>query len=733
MSEVQEQNEPDAAVDALAVTVLCAIAFLPLWTSFAGIGWIVVASISVLTGLLVAAGVKAMNWPGAMLVLAVMGAFVIIGIPAQSLDQQLGQMLPTPDSLGELFRNVGRCWGELLGTLPRIDSAGPVMLIPVILGLVGASLAMGLAVFTSSAGMPVVPLVCVLATSLALGRGDAMWQWLPGVGFATVALIWVTLRGRQLDSSRQRISPRQVLAAALVVALATGVAWQFEGSVAGDVPRLKLRETAARGIDTTKYQTPLRNFRRFTKQPQGDRDNVYDVILMRVQGAKKGDRLRFAVLDWYDGEQWRPNPDRSPQNSMARYLRLSSTIDNPSPGDKRSVLVEVRRAWRLNWVPTMGALQSFDFRNYESNDRREDLTYNPATSTALLQQVLRGVDDYEFTAKVPNDNLDKSMTAASGVDEELYLRASYLDAIARAYRAQASTRMEALFVAAAALKRSGRYTDGASKLDARRYPPGHGLDRLDVGFLHAPQMAGNDEQYAATMALLAIRLGIPARVVVGAKVPARPAIRGKHVQAWIEVQTKDGMWRTLPTEAFMGKKPPKSKLPKNLPPDFSSWEPPPPRDQPLQEEQTEPEVKKKKTKEPVKEERSVPWWLIVVAMIAGAIPGAKFLRRRHRRTRGRASARIVGGWNELTDHARDLGADWMPGRTRPEEARQVGTSVALAERADAAIYAGPEPDEAEIDAFWELVAQARSERGEGLPRWRRILAPFNPITLLRRR
>ena len=69
-------------------------------------------------------------------------------------------------------------------------------------------------------------------------------------------------------------------------------------------------------------------------------------------------------------------------------------------------------------------------------------------------------------------------------------------------------------------------------------------------------MVGNDEQYAAVMALLAGEVGVPARVVLGAEVPEGGVVTGKDVSAWVELRAADGSWRTLPTEDFMSDEPP---------------------------------------------------------------------------------------------------------------------------------------------------------------------------------
>ena len=88
-------------------------------------------------------------------------------------------------------------------------------------------------------------------------------------------------------------------------------------------------------------------------------------------------------------------------------------------------------------------------------------------------------------------------------------------------------------------------------------------------------MVGNDEQYAAVMALLAGEVGVPARVVLGAVVPDDGVVTGKDVQAWVELRAADGSWRTLRTEKFMSNEPPAEQLPETNTPMSGTVVPPP--------------------------------------------------------------------------------------------------------------------------------------------------------------
>ncbi|MFN8074057.1 MAG: hypothetical protein U0Q15_01395 [Kineosporiaceae bacterium] len=145
-------------------------------------------------------------------------------------------------------------------------------------------------------------------------------------------------------------------------------------------------------------------------------------------------------------------------------------------------------------------------------------------------------------------------------------------------------------------------------------------------------------------------------------------------------------------------------------------------------------------------EQSAPWLralllaaeiaapFALVALLCGLVIGLKARRRARRRAAARPSARIVGGWLEVTDLAADVGRPVPPRLTRRESGEVLGGSaVALAERADAAVFAADLPAEDEIDAFWDAVAQHRRETLAALPWWRRIAARLSLASLRRRR
>ena len=160
-------------------------------------------------------------------------------------------------------------------------------------------------------------------------------------------------------------------------------------------------------------------------------------------------------------------------------------------------------------------------------------------------------DVYTFTAVSPADELTPE-TATSGNVGEAADAAGFLDTQAVQWSEGERQPMRRVLAIARHLKSEGKYSDGVIESE-KIYHAGHNRYRLtdDTGGVNSPFVVGNDEQYAAWMALLANRIGVPARVVFGAVVPDGGVVTGADVHAWVELQVADGTWRTLPTELFM--------------------------------------------------------------------------------------------------------------------------------------------------------------------------------------
>src|SRR5690606_34072882 len=103
--------------------------------------------------------------------------------------------------------------------------------------------------------------------------------------------------------------------------------------------------------------------------------------------------------------------------------------------------------------------------------------------------------------------------------------------------------------------REGFYSDG--KPNEVQSAAGHGVKRL-TDLVSPEEMIGNAEQYASAMGVASQARGLPARVVIGFKVPDRSGkIVGSDVDAWVEVKLERVGWVAFqPT-------PDKDRVPKN--------------------------------------------------------------------------------------------------------------------------------------------------------------------------
>jgi hypothetical protein len=254
------------------------------------------------------------------------------------------------------------------------------------------------------------------------------------------------------------------------------------------------------------------------------------------------------------------------------------------------------------------------------------------------------------------------------------------------------------------------------------------------------------------MALLANYVGVPARVVFGAVVPSGGVVRGSDVSAWVELRVADGSWRVLPTEDFMGTEKPSDQQTQKQQQRTGVVIPPPAQVPPPSTlgEQTDTQISPRKLKHTDKKKPAkrlpVPGWLgavllyaggplLALALVLAVVVGLKLLRRRRRRSTGPPSSRIVGGWRDLVDHARDLGLV-VPGGpvTRREQSLALpsGSAAALARRADVAVFASRAPDQGAVESFWGSVAQERHALSRGVSRRRRWLGAVDPRSLWRR-
>ncbi len=752
-------------VDALFVLALAAVSVAGLGATYTGgeYWWIAMtgALLAVLSTVVVAVMLR---WPTVAAALLVAVWYLLLG-PVLCLRQQ--DSVPRPSSWKLLVDETLFGWKDLLTTLPPVDGESRLLVLPWVLGLLAGLLGTSLSLVRSrrplvTGPLPLLPLMALLAVVILLGVDRPHQLWLQGGVFGVLALAWLGLRYARTSApvrSTQGKLVRIGTGAALVgvaglVALPVGT-W----ASGGDAERVILRSHVDPPFDVGQYPSPLASFRRYVQLPDRREDprNLHDTELFRIEGVPAGSRVRLAVLDRYDGVVWgasnNAQPDGSPGAADDTYQRVSSVIDNPVDGTGVDARVTIGPGWNSVWLPTLGALQSLSFDGSDRETLSESFRYNLATSSAVVPAGLHPGDVYTFTAVQPDDTLTPQSTS-SGFVGAAADAAGFLDTQAVQWSEGESQPMRRVFAVARHLKTEGKYSDGVIESE-KIYHAGHNRFRLtdDTGGVNAPFVVGNDEQYAAWMALLANRIGVPARVVFGAVVPDGGTVTGADVHAWVEVQVADGTWHTLPTDLFMDKDRPAEQQTTRRQDQSGSVVPPPAPIPPPSTagEQNDADMKVRKNKSTTKGSQEgaggpISQWvqrvlvyvglpLLAITILLAAVVLAKLLRRRRRRTRSKVSARFVGAWRELVDHARDLGEPVPVGAgvTRREQSRRLGTAGAgaLAQRADSHVFGPRVPRPRDAESFWQAVDAERQSMSESVSLGRRVRAALNLTTFRR--
>ncbi|MDP3889653.1 transglutaminase domain-containing protein [Nocardioides sp.] len=727
-------------VDAGFLLSLAVVATLGFGESFNGWAFLLVAMVGWLLGAVLAHVATALDKPAVVTAVFTVAAFFLLGGAVALSSDGLSSALPLPGTLMALADQSIHGWKDLLTTLAPVDG-GPLLTLPYLMGLIGGAAGMTAAARVRSAFLVVLVPLAYLAGVILLGVRSPERVVLIGSVFAVLALVWMSVRGRRFQARtmvgglrlRRRIVGVALVVGAGLVATTLGPRLPF----VHDNDRLVLRSYVTPPFDVGQYPSPLVSFRKYTKGFVVDDpdEHLYDRPLMTVSGLPEGTRLRFATLDSYNGTVWgASNQAPGTTGQGGSFQRVGSVIRDEFSDDTATATVEIEEGYADQvWLPTAGHLSEIRFEDDDQSGAT--FRYNLESATGVVPQGLSAGQTYTFTANVASDVVEPTTEAGTTGVSTVETTTDFAPVASR-WGGEAQTSMLQVLDIAEFLKTQGTYTDG--EVPNQQYAAGHSERRLAEFGAEGSQIAGNDEQYAAMLALLANQVGVPARVVVGAQVPADGVVKGEDVHAWLELQDVDGTWRTLPTEAFMDNQtPPEDKPP--VPQQLVSGQvvpPPAPVAPPATIGDPFSDSDQRKG-EQVKDDdgAGIPSWVRTVLLYAGlpllglalmllAIVLLKARRRRLRRTRGEPATQLSAGWRDLLDAARDLGVPVHAALTRREQAREIGHRdvATLAKRADAHVFGLGTPTADDSAAYWSEVDQTRKRLAADLSIWRRTRA-----------
>jgi hypothetical protein len=728
-------------VDAGAVLGLLVLALLGFHATYSGWSFLLVGVIGSLLGIAIGHLAVVLRQPAIAVAAMAVGAFFLLGgAVALRHDAFLG-VLPSAGALRGLTDQSVHGWKDLLTTLPPVDGTGPLLVLPYLLGLIAGAGGYTMARRVRAPHAALVAPTLLLSAVILLGSEQATTRLAQGAGFASAAVLYLVHRAgrrRQTATKDGDAGPRRLVAAGLVLTAVAGSALLAGGLPGTAGHRVVLRDYVDPPFDVGQYPSPLAGYRKYTKP---DVLRLWDAEIFRVNGLGDGDRhVRIATLDDYDGSVWRAS-----NRVGAAFQRVGSSIPPTTSGKSVQVVVTIGRYADV-WVPTVGDTVGIRFDGLAADSHTDAFRYNVATGTGVVPDRLSRGDSYDLTAIVPRTYTPKAgdgpgRRPSLGGD----LTAFTKGAIAKwSAGYPASDPVARLRAVATWMKKNGAYTDGEGKFQT--FLPGHNFMRLAT-FSNDAQPAGDDEQYAAQLALIANELGLDARVVLGAVPEASGVVMGKDIHAWVEVAISGHGWVPIYSDAFV---PPLSQQPDPpLPPkatkNATTIVPPPVGGRPPSSPLTADEVDVR-SHPPVKSKGGVSFHLpvivvklakvvglplVVVLEVCGLIVFVKHRRRLRRRSIGPPHQRLARGWHDILDYVRDLGDD-VPAGTRRQQAEALAHHALhpLAVEADGFVFGPAVVTDAHAAHFWARVDEVHDAMRSRLTRLRRVRAAISLRSLL---
>ncbi len=461
-----------------------------------------------------------------------------------------------------------------------------------------------------------------------------------------------------------------------------------------------------------------------------------EVVMTFTTSASIPEYIKVATLDTFDGQRWQASERTVPESQ-----RVSEGLPTP-PGLSTAVdtqpvdySIDVSEDFKTTWLPLAYPASEIDIdgdwrfdastldvvaRNGDTRGVSYDVTSLRVTPTAA-----------QLRDSVPEQSTQRFVELPpEGFPDEI-------TALARDWTQGATNDFERASMLQEYFRDNFEYSLNRE--------PGNSADAL-LDFIN--DQSGYCEQFAATMAIMARALDIPARVAVGflpndlQDSDGTWVVSGQDAHAWPELYFNRVGWvRFEPTPSVRTGSAPAWTIPQT-----SAGQPniPTPSDQ---QPGTTPQDS---AVDPLDEQailggtdagaRDLPWgWIITgaAALLSLAIPAVTAVvsrRTRWRRAKGDPVLEAEAAWQDLRETTRDVGLPWDPAATPRVAARRlrvdaslsseqgdlVGHVATLAERAR---YAPHPPD---TEGLREDSHMLRQMLLGSVSRWRRLRAKAWP-------
>ncbi|MGI9824003.1 transglutaminase domain-containing protein [Agromyces sp. Marseille-Q5079] len=678
-----------AVSDLIVLAVLSLLAIAGYETSFGDLDFLLAAAAGLVIGTLVAVVGTMLRLGVLTTVLLGLAAYFVLGTPFTMPGSALFVVLPSLTSLAGLALGAVYGWADIVTIGTPVEAPYYVAVVPYFaawaVSLAGSMLVLRWLprrrTVLRSAVILIGP-VLLFISGILLGTDEAFFAGVRGVAFAVIALVWLAWR-RTADvetdeTGARRLRSQKLRGSAIVVAGAVAIGAVAGIAVAPVAPdRFVLRDQIVPPFDPLEFPSPLAGFRNYTK-------DLAEEPLFTVTGLQPGDTIRLASMNSYTGRLWNvAGPGDSDDDGG--YAITGPTLPQPPLAtleSARSIEIDIE-SYDDVWLPTIGYGSDLQLEDADSAARTGDLRYNAAAGTAVLTSGVGEGASYRLDARVQAEPSDEALADVPIAMVELPPVENVPDVVTakgEEYAGDAATPIEQLRNIERGLKTNGFLSHGLAS-DAVASRAGHGADRLIELFTRS-SMVGDEEQYAAAMALMARQMGYPARVVMGfapeiGEDQDSVEVLGDDVTAWVEVPFEGVGWvsfRPTPDEVDV----PQEQTPK------PKSEPQPQVRQPPRAEAVEDDLLSTVEIDDTDDEDKdrdfrIPGWVWVATASLGIplaivflpmlfVGLAKSRRRRKRRSRPNEVA-AAAAWDELVDRYAELGFEPPDRSSRLQTAR----------------------------------------------------------------
>jgi transglutaminase-like putative cysteine protease len=744
------------AVFSLLATCCAASTF---WPTYQSTSFIIMVVATVIIGTAIGVVGAVFRLSAAIVALMAVAAYLLCGVALAVPDKAIVGVFPSVDGVLDLITGAALGWKQLV-TISAPVGSYQALLVPVFFVVLLVSVVSVTVALRARRGeWALLVTIGLFGLGIALGPETVQAPALPALALVIVMLGWLVafrirrrgeasaaLRrqsGAPIARSERRFTRLRSLVSAgivLLVAVVAGTAAAAFVPAAGN--RDVVRSALVQPFDPSVHASPLSGFRSYLEPPSSHE------AMLTVSGLDGERRIRIATLDTYDGVVYSVGSGQG-SSASGTFTRVPGRLDAAGLDGKNVSLDVTVDGYRGVWLPGVGALRAVEFTGSRAGQLRNAVYNNAVTGTTAVSAGLRAGDRYRLDATVGDTRTIAQLADASPGDAVMPKLDVVPDGIDQAIHDAAGSQRQSGKQLAAALKMlvdDGYISHGIGASEPISHS-GHGAGRITQLLSDVP-MVGDQEQYAVAAALMARRIGFPARVVVGFVVPKDAAaggtvtVTGADISAWIQVQTKHDGWVTVdpnpPVRPIPQKQP---QDPKKISRPQTNIQPPATKIQP----DAAPPQQSRVVHTPNDATNPLLAMLLAIGRIVGvvviviavvlapfmAVVAAKWHRRRNRRNAPDPLERVSGGWQEFVDAALDHGFTPQPAATRSEVAQAVGgmRPLVLASVADRAAFAPSGPSETDADRVWQAVDELRRRMNNGATRWQRIRAAVSLASL----